>query len=146
MKTKDQPKIGVGVMVIRNKKILLGQRKNSHGDKTWSFPGGHLELNEKIKDCAIRETKEETGLKITNIKLATFTNDIFKKEGKHYVTLFVVAHAKSGQPKVMEPDKCEKWGWFEWNNLPKPLFLPIKNLLKQRYNPLKHLNNYKDNL
>ena len=36
----------------------------------------------------------------------------------------------------MEPEKCEKWEWFEWNNLPEPLFLPIQNLLKQKFNPL----------
>jgi len=41
----------------------------------------------------------------------------------------------SGEAKVMEPEKCEKWNWFEWNNLPEPLFLPIQNLLKKGYIP-----------
>ncbi len=133
---KERPKIGVGVIVINDNKILLGKRKNAHGDGTWSFPGGHLELNEEVEDCAARETEEETGIKLKNIRLSSFTNDIFQKEGKHYVTLFVISEYDSGEVKVMEPDKCERWEWFDWDNLPEPLFIPIQNLKKQNFNPL----------
>jgi len=66
------------------------------------------------------------------------TNDIFQKENKQYITISVRAEIKSGKLKLMEPDKCEKWDWFEWEKLPRPLFLPIKNLLKQK-NKLKEL-------
>ena len=129
--------IGIGAIVIKNNKVLLGKRKNSHGEGTWCFPGGHLEFNEKIEECGKREVLEEAGIKIKNIKLGPFTNDIFKKEGKHYVTLFLISDYDSGKVRVMEPDKFEKWGWFEWGKLPKPLFLPIQNLLKQKFNPFK---------
>jgi len=132
---ENRPKIGVGVIVIKDNKVLLGKRKNAHGEGSWCFPGGHLEFNEEIEDCAIREVKEETSIEIKNIRRGTFTNDIFKKEGKHYVTLFVIADYSSGKVKVMEPEKCEKWEWFKWDKLPKPLFIPIQNLLKQKFNP-----------
>lgn len=131
----ERPKIGVAVIVRKNGKVLLGKRKNSHGDGTWGFPGGHLEFNETIENCAERETEEEAGIKIKNTKKAYFTNDIFPKEEKHYVTLFVVSDYDSGDAKVMEPDKCEELGWFDWNNLPKPLFTPIENLVKEGFNP-----------
>ena len=39
------------------------------------------------------------------------------------------AEYKSGKPKVLEPHKCECWDWFEWSNLPHPLFIPITNLI-----------------
>jgi 8-oxo-dGTP diphosphatase len=78
---------------------------------------------------------EETGIKIKNLKLTTFTNDIFEKEGKHYVTLFVISDFDSGKLELKEPEKCEQWDWFSWNELPEPLFLPIKNLLSQEFNP-----------
>jgi 8-oxo-dGTP diphosphatase len=133
----NRPKIGVGVIVINDGKILLGKRKNAHGEGSWSFPGGHLEFNEEVEDCAVREVKEETGISIRNIRIGTFTNDIFEKDGKHYVTLFVISDFASGKVKVMEPEKCERWEWFEWNKLPQPLFIPIQNLLKQRFDPLK---------
>jgi 8-oxo-dGTP diphosphatase len=134
---EDRPLIGIGVIVIKDNKALLGKRKNSHGEGSWCFPGGHLEFNEKIEECGRREVLEETGIEIKNIKLGPFTNDIFKKEGKHYVTLFLISDYDSGEVRVMEPDKFEKWGWFEWGKLPKPLFLPIQNLLKQKFNPFK---------
>ena len=129
----NRPKIGVGVIVIKDKKVLLGKRKGYHGQGTWSFPGGHLEFNETPENCARRETKEETNIKIKNCKIGTFTNDIFPEENKHYVTLYIISEYSSGKVKVMEPDKCEQWDWFEWPHFPKPLFLPLKNLLKQKF-------------
>ena len=107
---EDRPKIGIGVIVVKNNKVLVGKRKGPHGKGTWSFPGGHIEFNEEVEDCAKREVLEETGIFIRNIRKATFTNDIHKKEGKHYVTLFLIADYDRGKPKVMEPDRCEKWG------------------------------------
>jgi 8-oxo-dGTP diphosphatase len=129
-----RPKVGVAVIVVKDSKVLLGKRMNSHGSGTWQFPGGHLEFGEPIKDCAKRELFEETGLTIRNIKLGPYTNDIFKTEQKHYITLFVIADYDSGVLTVKEPKKCEKWGWFSWSQLPEPKFLPIQNLIKQKFN------------
>ena len=137
LKMDKKPKIGVGVIVIKENKVLLGKRKGSHGEGSWCFPGGHLEFNESLENCAKREVLEETGIEIKNIRFETITNDIFKDEEKHYITIFMLSEYDSGEVKVMEPEKCEKWDWFEWNNLPEPLFLPIQNLLKKDYNPLK---------
>ncbi|MDP2692037.1 MAG: NUDIX hydrolase [bacterium] len=134
---KERPQVGLAVFVIKDKKILMHKRKNAHGDGTWSLPGGHLEFCEGLEDCALRETFEESGVKIKNLKFAEITNDIFESENKHYVTIFMIAEHDSGKPMVMEPEKCERWEWFEWENMPSPLFLPIKNLLKKGYHPLK---------
>ena len=129
----DRPLIGVAVIVNKNGKILLGKRKNSHGDGTWAFPGGHLEFSESIEECARREVFEETGIKIKNIKYGPYTNDIFEREGKHYVTLFVLADYDAGVPRVKEPHKCERWQWHQWPPEVEPYFLPITNLLKQNF-------------
>ncbi|MFW5991429.1 MAG: nucleotide triphosphate diphosphatase NUDT15 [Candidatus Nanoarchaeia archaeon] len=131
----QRPFVGVGVIVRKNGRVLLGKRKSSHGEGTWCFPGGHLEYGEDIEDCAKRETKEETGIEIQNLKRAGFTNDIFGE--KHYVTLFIVSDYLAGEVQLKEPDKCEKWEWFSWDALPEPLFLPVKNLLKQEFNPFE---------
>ncbi|MFC1622387.1 NUDIX hydrolase [Patescibacteria group bacterium] len=140
MNTNNRPKVGVGVVIVKDNKVLLGKRKNAHGEGSWSFPGGHLEFNEEVENCAKREVVEETGINIKDIKMGTFTNDIFEKEGKHYITLFVLSRYDSGEVKIMEPEKCERWDWFEWDNLPSPLFVPIQNLLKQKYDPVEELN------
>lgn len=132
---KERPLVGVGVIVRREDKVLLGKRINAHGEGTWQFPGGHLEYFENIFDCAKRETREEVGIEITNLQIATFTNDFFRKEQKHYVTLFVLSDYSKGKVRVYEPEKCEKWEWFSWSELPSSLFIPIQNLLEQNYSP-----------
>lgn len=134
---ENRPKVGVGVIVTRDQKVLLGKRRNAHGDGTWSFPGGHLEFGEEPEDCAIRETLEETGIRIKNLRRSAYTNDIFRKENKHYITLYIISEYDSGTVKIMEPEKCERWEWFDWDNLPEPLFLPIENLLKDKFNPFE---------
>ena len=109
-----RPLVGIAVIVIKDNRVLLGKRKNAHGAGTWAFPGGHLEFNESIEDCAAREVFEETGIRIKNLRYGPYTNDRFEAEGRHYVTLFMIADYDSGQPTVREPHKCEKWAWSEW--------------------------------
>ena len=132
---KERPEVGIGVCVIKDGKVLLGKRKNSHGGASWSFPGGHLEMYETWEDCAKREVLEEADLRIKNTKFAGVTNDFFPEEDKHYVTLFIIAYYDSGELKTMEPEKCSDWNWFSWENLPQPLFRPILNLIKQGFDP-----------
>jgi 8-oxo-dGTP diphosphatase len=133
MKKKQRPYIGVAVILIRDGRVLLGKRKYGHGRGTWQFPGGHLEYGESIADCARRELFEETGLLAANLRYGPFTNDFFKDEGKHYVTLFMIGDHQQGEAQAKEPDKCERWDWFAWSDMPKPHFLPIINLLGQGY-------------
>jgi 8-oxo-dGTP diphosphatase len=135
MVMETRPYIGVAVIVMHNHRVLLGKRKGSHGAGGWQFPGGHLEFNETIERCARREVLEETGVHIQNIRYGPYTNDIFRSEKKHYVTLFVMADYKEGTAEVREPDKCEQWRWFEWGRFPEPLFLPTKHVLEIGFNP-----------
>lgn len=134
-----QVRVWVGVIIVKNGKVLLLKRINSHWDSTWSFPGGHLEFWESWEECAKREIKEETNLELKNIKFAWVTNDVFTLENKHYNTIFMTWEYLSWELKNLEPHKCETLDWFEVDNLPKPLFLPIVNLLQQDKNALKKL-------
>lgn len=124
----DRPHVGVGVIIERDNKFLLMKRKGAHGQDTWSFPGGKLDKFETIEACAIRETKEETDLDISNVKMDRYTNDMFFKNDLHYITLFVRCDFE-GEPKIMEPDKCSDIQWFDKDNLPKELFTPIENYI-----------------
>lgn len=127
----DRPAVGVGVLVWRGDHLLLGQRIDSQGSNVWQFPGGHLEAGESVLECAVREVLEETGLVANFAQHADFSNETFSMNGREYVTLYVSAASLSGDPRVMEPDKCRIWQWFPCNQLPSPLFLPITNFLKQ---------------
>jgi 8-oxo-dGTP diphosphatase len=120
---------------MRGEFVLLGKRTGSHGAGTWALPGGHLEFGESIEECASREVREEAGLVVHHVALGPYTNDVFPSEGKHYVTLFVIAGCQTGEPRLLEPDKCSAWQWFRWSELPQPLFQPLASLVGSGYVP-----------
>ncbi|MFK7859659.1 MAG: NUDIX hydrolase [Granulosicoccus sp.] len=132
-----QTLVGIGVILCRNGKVLLGKRRGAHGAGTWALPGGHLDPGESIAQCAIREVMEETALELRGISHSGFTDDYFVAESRHYITLFVEAAESefTGEPVNCEPDKCEAWHWFDWNTLPEPLFPPLVSLLEQQFTP-----------
>lgn len=112
-------KVGVGVIVIRNKKVLLGLRAGSHGAGTWSCPGGHIEFGETVSECSVRETLEETGANLHLINNHFDWNEkIWEKEEKHYITIYSLGTLdEDAEPVIMEPNKCLEWRWFEESEL-----------------------------
>ncbi|HCC06611.1 MAG TPA: DNA mismatch repair protein MutT [Clostridiales bacterium] len=132
----EHPKVGLGVFVIKEGKILMGKRKSPHGEGTWGLPGGHLEMFETWEECSRREVLEETGVMIKSIKFGTVTNDIFENESKHYITIFMLSEYCDGEVEILEPDKFEEWKWMDWDEFPDNLFLPLINLRKIDFNPL----------
>jgi 8-oxo-dGTP diphosphatase len=127
--------VGVGVIVLRDGRLLLGRRRGSHGADTWALPGGHPEDGETFESCARREVLEETGLTVAAVRPGPWTEDLFPIEGKRYVTLFVVAESATGDPQLREPAKCHGWEWFPWSALPEPLFPPLASLRRQGFVP-----------
>lgn len=121
MEEKLVTKVGIGVAVLKDGKILLGKRKSAHGNGEYGGPGGHLEHLESFEECARRETLEETGIEIENIRFLCLSN-LTKYAPKHYVDIGVIADWKSGEPQVLEPEKCEGWDWYDLDALPTPLF------------------------
>lgn len=130
---ENHPKVGIGVFIFKEGKFLMGQRRGSHGEGSWTVPGGHLEFGETWEETAIREVKEETGLEIKNIRFGAVTNDYFSIENKHYVTIWMLSDWSGGEPTVLEPDKYIEQDWFDFEHLPNPLFLPWEQLLKSEF-------------
>ncbi len=128
-------KVGVGVIVVREGRVLLGERRGSHGAGTWALPGGNLDFGESVAQCAARELQEETGLTLSDIRQAPFTENFFAESGRHYVTLFVEALGVTGIPALLEPEKCQGWAWFAWDDFPAPLFAPLASLRNAGYVP-----------
>lgn len=118
-------KVGIGVMVFKDGKVLLGKRKSLLGKGDYAWPGGKLEFMESFEECAKREAKEEAGIEIKNVRFVRLMNWREKTLGKHFVDIEVMADWESGEPTVCEPDKCESWGWYDFDNLPEPLFAPM---------------------
>ena len=120
-KLPHKPKVGIGVMVLKGGKILLGKRLGSHGAGEFAFPGGHLEHMESFADCARREIAKECGIKIKNIRFQFLAN-LTEYAPKHYVHIGLVADWENGEPEVLEPEKSESWNWYDLDKLPQPLF------------------------
>ncbi len=122
-------KVGIGVFVLKKGRLLLAKRKGSHGAGEYASPGGHLEFGESFVDCAKRECREETGIEIKNVRFLRLAN-LKKYDKGHYVDIGLLAEWKSGEPKVLEPEKAEGWDWYDLDRLPKPLFETVKTFLK----------------
>lgn len=115
----ERPLVGVGIMIFKDKKILLGKRLVKEGRGKYQFPGGHLEYMESFEDCAKRECREECGLEIENIRFLSIRN---QKEYApcHRVMLICSADWTGGEPVNLEPEKNESWQWYDLNKLPEP--------------------------
>jgi 8-oxo-dGTP diphosphatase len=121
--------VGVGVMIFKDGKILMGKRKGSHGEGDYAFTGGHLEYMESFEECAKRETLEEAGISIKNVKFLSLGN-IGKYAPKHVIGIGVTAEWESGEPVVCEPNKRESWDWYDVENLPQPIFYPATLMIE----------------
>lgn len=64
MPTEGRPICGVGVVVVKEGRLLLVQRGRPPGKGLWAVPGGKVRLGESMRDAARREAREETGLDI----------------------------------------------------------------------------------
>lgn len=126
---RGQVKVGVGILVFKDGKILLGKRKAALGKGEYAGLGGHLEFGESIEACAKREAKEEAGIELKNIKFLCLSS-LKKYHGKHYIDIGIKAEWANGEPKNMEPDKCGGYAWYDLNNLPSPLFAAENNYLE----------------
>ena len=130
----EKPQVGTALIITKDDKVLLMKRKGPHGTGTWSTPGGHLDFRETLEGCAAREAKEEVGVEVVDIRFRSVTNDIFEENGRHYVTIWL--EGKSiGEPRIVSEKEVAEIGWFDWDALPQPLFLPLENLVRENSYP-----------
>jgi len=127
-----RPGVGVGVLVKKDGKILIQKRIGAHGAGTWSLPGGHMEYGETPEQTAAREAKEEVNVDIKNSKVVGVTNDFMPNDEKHYITIFVEADYASGEPIPKEPDKIADMMWCALEEIPEPMFIPLKNFIDKK--------------
>lgn len=122
------------MLVVRDGKVLLGRRNSAHGHGTWSPPGGKTEPGETDEEAARRELFEETGLVGAVPQVVAETVDSFPN-GDVWLTRWVLMEWVSGEPEVLEPDAQDSWGWYSWDRLPAPLFLPMASLVASGFDP-----------
>ncbi len=117
-------RVAVYILLIKEDKVLLGRRFNTGWqDGNYGLPSGHLEENETVIGALLRETKEETGVDVKT-EDAQFVHVMHRKS--IYVDFFFLAKKWSGDPKIMEKDKCDDMQWFPLNNLPENIVPSVK--------------------
>jgi 8-oxo-dGTP diphosphatase len=131
------PRVGVAIILTRGDRVLLMKRKGPHGTGTWSTPGGHLEFGETPEQCAAREASEEVGVDVVDIRFRAVTNDLFEATGRHYITIWMEGRTEFGEPRIAAEREVAEFGWYAWDSLPEPLFLPLENLVKANSYPPK---------
>ncbi len=112
-----QPRLTVDVIIEYQEKIVLIKRK--HPPWGWALPGGFVEYGETVETAAIRESKEETGLDLIELKQFHTYSDPNRDPRGH--TVSVVFTAK-GTGTLKADDDAEVIGLFTLENLPPLAF------------------------
>lgn len=132
-----KPGLGVGVLIVKENKILLGLRNPDkmkasgefQGQGTWTMPGGKVEFMETLVHAAKRELEEETNLKATKLDFLCISDDM--TDTAHYVTVGFIVREYKGELKTMEPETILDWQWFDLDDLPKNLYKPSQKCIEK---------------
>ncbi len=117
-----RPVLGTSIAVWREGKVLIVQRGKHPKQGMWAFPGGHVELGETVRDAALRELQEETGVSAEITRVADYFDLIGKDADdqieNHYVLIVFAAKWLTGEPIPgddaadvfwLDPDKLDEF-------------------------------------
>lgn len=125
------PYVGVGCLVFNGDRILLVLGREG----LWSPPGGHLDFGESPFAAAVRETREETGVEVSNVEFVAMTNDLLADVDKHYITIWMRAETSAPAITIGDTEEIVEAGWFDVAAMPQPRFAFFENLLAGRTMP-----------
>ncbi len=126
--------VAVYVMAINDREeILLLRRVNTgYRDGFYDMPAGHLEEGETLRQAALRELKEETGLVVSEDDLEFVELLHRMSRDRVYLDIFFVAKQWQGEAQIMEPSKCDHLAWFPLTHLPKDIVPHQRQVLQDR--------------
>ena len=119
---------GVGI------KVLLIQRGGEPYKDKWAFPGGFMNIDETIEECAKRELEEETGLKTTSVEQFHTFSDVNRDPRERVIT--VAHYALVRLEEVKGGDDARSAQWFAMNEIPSLAF-DHDRILRMALNRLK---------
>jgi ADP-ribose pyrophosphatase YjhB (NUDIX family) len=94
------PLVGVGAIIIEDARLLLVKRAHPPLQAEWSIPGGVLEVGELMRQAAVREAREETGLTVEPGELLgvydRIVRDADERVQYHYVLIDFLCRRVAG--------------------------------------------------
>jgi ADP-ribose pyrophosphatase YjhB (NUDIX family) len=112
------PKVVAGTIPEQDGRVLLTRRSISPGKGLWTFPGGFVDFGESVSDAALRETFEETGLKV---ELTGLVN-VYSYPGSPVIIVYR-AVVVGGTLTTCEENDCLEWvapDAIDWDTLAFP--------------------------
>jgi len=99
------------VVLVHDEEILLVRQNNR---PFWVFPGGTLEADEGLEDCAVREMREEINLTVSIAHLLYLADFLQPGENgpKHTLDIFMLAHYEAGTPLMTLDENLNDMGFF----------------------------------
>jgi ADP-ribose pyrophosphatase YjhB (NUDIX family) len=122
------PKVGVGVLVIEEEKVLLVKRGMNPEKGKWSIPAGFLDYGEDPQITAAREVKEETNLQIniTGLLDIYFNSEALAQGG---ASIFILYRAEVVAGDLRAGDDAEEASFFGRDELPELAFTSTQDAL-----------------
>ncbi len=109
----DSPLVGVGAIIIDDGRVLLVQRGHPPLAGEWSIPGGALEVGETVREGAVREAREETGLTVEPADLLGVYDRVLRDgDGRvlyHYVLVDFLCRRVAGEPRPAGDADEARW-------------------------------------
>lgn len=118
------------LFLIKDNKILLLRRFNTgYEDGKYSVVAGHIEPNETATRTMVREAKEEAGIDIDLEDLEVAHVMHRNDTNEERIDFFLMPKKWSGEPKNLEPHKCDDLRWFDLEKLPDNTIPYIKQAI-----------------
>ncbi|MEE2525242.1 NUDIX hydrolase [Hyphobacterium sp. HN65] len=100
MSKQERPIACVGVVCRRGDDVLLVKRGREPLKGKWSIPGGKMDFGETVREAALRELKEETGVEARITRLIDVVDSVMGD--RHYVLIDFEAEWISGEPEAAD--------------------------------------------